>query len=71
MAIVSGKARVALNGIDLGEMSFREVQPQPKTVAIEQPKAIDLTVEIRWTPEAMPIINEMILQAELGKHYGN
>lgn len=71
MAIISGKARIEFNGIDLGEMAFCEVRPQPQVVSFERPKAIDLTVEFEWTPEAVPIITDTILQAELGEHYKN
>lgn len=71
MAIISGKARIEYNGVDLGEMTFFEVQPQPQPLTFDRPKAIDLTVKFEWAPEAMPIINDMILQAELGEHYKN
>lgn len=71
MAIISGKARIEFNGVDLGEMTFFEVRPQPQPVTLEQPKAIELTVKFEWTPEAMPIITDLVLQAELGEHYKN
>ena len=73
MAIISGKSKIEYNGIDLGEMTFFEVQPHPmcKCVPVEMPKAVELTVNVEWRADAMLAITDLLLQSKLGEHYKN
>ena len=72
MAIISGKARVEFNGIDLGELTFMEVTPSIEPTALPKyPIAVELTINVVWEPEALPLLTDICLQGQLGEHYKN
>lgn len=74
MAIVIGKAtKVSFNGVDIGECSFRQTQPdagqdEPTSAA---PNAVEVTVNMTFVPGGLQMFIDWFLRRRLGKYYKN
>ena len=71
---MSGKTRISVNGIDIGECNFSGVEAQYSEIAessMEKPKTIELIANVVLDPDSWSVITDFILQSELGEHYKN
>lgn len=73
MAMFTGKAvKVSYNGVDLGECSFQQTQPEESAEPlVTAPKAAEVTVSMTLLPGAMPVITDWLLRGRLGPNYKN
>ena len=73
MAGFKGKSTLSVNGVEIGQCEWTsDITTEADDIVIEFPKiAPMMTIEVKWEPEAIPLLTDLCLQSQLGKHYKN
>lgn len=73
MAEFKGKSKIVINDVEIGECEWTsDMTTETDAMMIDLPKISPMmTIKIEWEPEAIPLLTDLCLQSQLGKHYKN